>query len=438
MKKVYVYEQGKIKQKNGVKSRLNFFLGNQSKILAAICIAILVLILVSFGQVIAGSKITNQTSSVTKRFTTNAAKRMDPPGLMAKSAVLMDAESGRVLFEKNPNLRLPMASTTKMMTAIVAREKLKLDKQVQVSAKASEVGEKEIWLEPGEVFTVENLLWALLVQSANDAAIALAEAASGDMGLFVDRMNAKAREIGALNTNFKNPHGLDEKGHYSTAYDLAIIGRTLMQDSLLARMVSSREHALPWEGHPNQRICQSHNTLLQTYPGANGIKTGYTKGAGSCIVASAKRENKFLIAVIMSSEQRDLDASRLLDYGFLSTGRVVVAKRGEPLGKTRVSAFPECHVRAVAKKEMAVLVLKGRGETVLLKTKIKSEAEPPIEKGEKLGNAVCWVGDLKISEEEVVAEEAKDKVTPPLSAAYVLWYTLCKFGEIVSSPFRTF
>lgn len=438
MKKVYVYEQGKVKRRSKAKSRLESFVRNRGKVLAAICIVILVIMLASFGQVIAGSKIANQTSNLTRRFASSASEKINPPGLMAKSALLMDAESGRVLFEKNSNLRLPMASTTKMMTAIVVREKLKLDKQVQVSAEAAEVGEREIWLEPGEISTVENLLWALLVQSANDAAIALAEAAYGDMGPFVDRMNAKAKEMGALNTNFKNPHGLDEEGHYSTAYDLAIIGRTLLVDPVLAKMVSSREHALPWAGHPNQRVCESHNTLLRTYPGANGIKTGYTRGAGSCVVASAKRGDTFLIAVIMNSQQRDLDAARLLDYGFLSTERIVVAKNGELLGKTRVSAFPECYVKAVPKKEMAVLVFKGQGETVLLKAKIKTEAEPPVEKGERLGNAACWVGDLKISEEEIVAETAKGKTAPPISAAYVLWYTLCKFGDIVSSPFRAF
>ena len=194
--------------------------------------------------------------------------------ISAKSAILIDSGSGRVLYEHNSYEKLPMASTTKIMTGLLACESGKLSKNVKVSAFASVTEGSSLWLKIGEKQTLENLTYGLMLKSGNDAAVAIAEYLGGSIDAFALLMNKRAREIGAVNTDFKNPHGLDSDGHYTTAYDLALIAREAMKNEKFSEIVSTKTYSIPMQGEKWDRALKNHNRLLWNYDGCNGIKTG--------------------------------------------------------------------------------------------------------------------------------------------------------------------
>ena len=274
-----------------------FVAKNRARILAVFVLVLLIIFAVSCLLVVSDAHISTALAVHTKKIIGPAGPTPSPPGVSAVSAVLMDTESGRVLYEKNAHEKLPIASTTKMMTALVIREQLGLKDKVVISPEAASVGEQEIWLEPGETLTVKDLLYALMIQSANDAAYALAQYTTGSIQSFARLMNKQAEKIGLRESHFTNPHGLDEPGHYSTAYDLAVMGRNLLKDPVLAKIVATRKYDIQWPGHPYPRTALNHNEILDKYAGATGVKTGYTLKAGWCLVASASREGKSLIEI---------------------------------------------------------------------------------------------------------------------------------------------
>lgn len=411
-----------------------FLTRNLKKLLLGLASLTLALFLISCLFALADTHLWPAVAQTTHEVKTPDGTPPAPPGVYASAAVLTDAESGRVLFEKNAHQKLPIGSTTKMMTALVVRDQLELADQVVVTPTAADVGEQEIWLEPGETLTVEELLWALMVQSANDAAYSLAEYTTGGIESFARLMNKKAEQIGALESHFTNPHGLDEPGHHSTAYDLAVIGGELLDDPVLAEMVGCKQYDLEWPGHPYPRTCQSHNEILGTYPGATGIKTGYTALAGRCLVASATRESKSLIAVALNSEHRDSDVISLLDYGFTATARVVLAEKGQALGRARYSAYPRRYVTAVPEKELAALSIVGSGDTFEVDVSVAREAGSSVQGGDVLGEIKCRVNGHPLCDEDAVA--ATGARSPGMLAGIVafLWYSLCWMGRILAAP----
>ncbi len=360
------------------------------------------------------------------------------PGVWANAAILIDADSGRVLYEKNAHVKLPIASTTKMMTALVVRDQLRLNDKVIVSPEAAQVGEQGINLTPGETLTVEQLLNAMLIQSANDAACALAQQTTGSIESFAALMNKKAAEIGATDTHFANPHGLDQAGHYSSAYDLAVIGRKLMRDPVLARIVSTSEYSIPWPGHPGPRVALNHNEILQKYAGSTGIKTGYTVMAGQCLVASATRDDKSLIAVALNSQHRVDDVSALFDYGFSSTMRIVFVAKGERLGRSRVSAFPRRYVTVVPGAEMTALALKGARDVFDVKITIASVTRSRVKRGEVLGTIDVLLNGASFKSEKAVASQSRSASNVFGMTAAFFWYSTCWSGKIIFAPFRMF
>ena len=413
-----------------------FLSRNRGKTLAGIASVLVILLLVSCLLVLADAHVWPPVAQEVKEIETPGGTPPPPPVVQAVAAVLIDQESGMVLYEKNAHLRLPIASTTKMMTALVVREQLDLDDQVTITPAAASVGEQEIWLSPGEVLTVEELLWALMVQSANDAAFALAEYTTGGVDSFARLMNKKAQSIGAVDSNFTNPHGLDMADHFSTAYDLALIGRELLADPVLAEMAGCKQYDLRWPDHPYPRTCLSHNELLGTYQGVTGIKTGYTAAAGSCLVASATRDSKSLVAVVLNSEYRESDMVSMLDYGFAATALVVLVKNEEDLGRTRVSAYPRRYVTAIPRKELAVLSILGSGDRFEVKTAIEREAGSRVEKGDVLGKVLCRVESLPLYEEDAVAASSAESSNAAEGLVWFLWYVLCWAGRIVTAPIR--
>ena len=251
------------------------------------------------------------------------------PAIAARSAVLMNPTTGEILFAKEPRLRLPPASTTKVLTALVALERLDLNARVLVSPQAASAPPSRIGLRSGEAALTQDLLYGLMLKSGNDAAEALAEAAGGSTPGFSELMNARAWQIGARDSHFMNPHGLPNEDHYSTAYDLALIFRQAMQHPLFAEIVRTRSAALRIESgrglYGDWRMIPvvSHNRLLASYEGARGGKTGFTLKARRCFVGEVDRGGVRLIVAILNSPNSGTlweDARTLLDYGFARYG----------------------------------------------------------------------------------------------------------------------
>jgi D-alanyl-D-alanine carboxypeptidase len=243
-------------------------------------------------------------------------------GVSAASAILLDANTGAVLYEHNPDASRPPASVTKILTALVILERGRLQDPVVVSRTAAQTGGHRLGLRAGQRLSLGDLLAAVLIRSANDAAVAAAEHVGGTLEGFVALMNGTARELGMVNSRFANPHGLDEPFHYTTARDMAILTRVALEHPNFAELVRAREARLTiWKpgqrkSVPQSRLVLTHNRLLGHLEGADGVKTGYTDSAGRCLVASASRGNQRMIAVLLNDPRRWNDAANLLEYGF--------------------------------------------------------------------------------------------------------------------------
>lgn len=246
----------------------------------------------------------------------DAAPVTSPPASSAKAMALLDVQSGTLLAAQNENERLPMASTTKIMTALLAIELLPLDRIVTVPPEAVGVEGSSIYLFAGEQITVETLLYGLMLSSANDAAVALALEVGKTIPAFAEKMNEKAHTLGLFDTHFCNPNGLHDAAHYTTAADLARLTAAALSNETFAKIVSTRRYTAPQNGTDATRLFLNHNRLLRTYEGAIGVKTGFTKVAGRCLVSAATREGLTLVCVTLSCPDDWRDHTALLDWGF--------------------------------------------------------------------------------------------------------------------------
>ncbi|HHY39976.1 MAG TPA: D-alanyl-D-alanine carboxypeptidase [Syntrophaceticus sp.] len=341
------------------------------------------------------------------------------PDIQAKAAVLIDESSGRVLFAKNPHQRLPQASTTKIMTCLLVIENGDLDKEVKISKYAAETGESSIWLEEGEVLTREDLLYALMLASANDAAVALAESVAGSEEKFVELMNKRARELKLNNTHFVNPHGLDADGHYSSAYDLALLAREGLSNELFCNVVTTIERCVPWSGHPWDRYLYNRNRLLQTYKGARGVKTGYTSKAGLCLVGAAQRGNLKLISAVMNSPNVYDDTQKLLDYGF-NNYEAVVVEEAKRVSEVKVKGGTKESVSIMPEREVVAAVLPEEKEQLSFKLEIPDQLEAPVNKGDVVGKGRVFLNGKELTEIDYLAQETVPK-KPPIWTRFFNW-----------------
>ena len=330
----------------------------------------------------------------------------------APAAVLMEASTGQVLFEKGAHDRRACASITKVMTLLLTFEaleagKLSLDQELTASAHAASMGGSDIWLEEGERMTVDDLLKATVIMSANDAAVVLAEAVSGSEEAFVARMNERAGELGMEDTVFKNCNGLDEEGHLTSAYDVAVMSRALLAHEKI------RDYTLTWMDSVRNGETQLVNTnkLIRSYQGITGLKTGTTGQAGSCISATAQREGMELIAVVLGAESTDLrfqDAKALLDYGF--AGWKTVTPEPPFLQPAAVEGGMAQTVE-VAAGEMPSL-LHQAGEEAQVETVVQLEpVKAPVEQGQELGRILCQVAGETVAQVPITAKEGVEAVT---------------------------
>lgn len=333
------------------------------------------------------------------------------PTISAQSAVLIDADTGKTLYEKDASLKLPMASTTKIMTAIVALENSNLSDKVAVSSKAVGIEGSSIYLHEDELLTMENLICALLLASANDAATAIAIEVAGSISLFADMMNDKAKELGLCNTHFVNPHGLDDEEHYTTASDLAKIAAYGLQNKDFARIVSTYKTTIPLDGS-GSRVLINHNKMLRFYEGAIGVKTGFTKRSGRCLVSAAGRDGLRLVAVTLNAPNDWSDHRKMLDYGFSAYNRIKACGAGEYQIVVPVVGGKESTVLCANSSEIAVTLTSDKAETgCVFKVESPRFLYAPFEEGEVIGKLICISGGEIIGETELTTVYGVEKVT---------------------------
>ncbi|TEB16590.1 D-alanyl-D-alanine carboxypeptidase DacF precursor [Pelotomaculum sp. FP] len=330
------------------------------------------------------------------------------PSITADAAILMDAGTGQILFEKNAGLKKPPASTTKIMTALLALEGGDLQETVTVSPHAASVGEASLELTAGEMLTLQALLYGALLESGNDACVALAEHIGGTEGNFVLLMNQKAKLIGADSTSFKNTNGLPAADHYTTAKDLATITRYAFHNQVFKQIIGTRNIII--ESSMGTRHLSNTNRLLWSYYGADGVKTGTTVEAGCCLVASAARDGRKLISVVLNSDDRWTDSIKLLDYGFERFENLRVIDRGAVVGSAMVEEGITDEVMAVASAELDVVI--PRDEEVALEKVVSIERQitAPLVKGQPIGRITAKINGEVVGSVELVSDRDVDRM----------------------------
>jgi len=316
------------------------------------------------------------------------------PSVSAASAVLMDVKTGDILYGKKADTRRPPASTTKIMTAILGLELGRPDEVVTVSEKAAAVGEATLHLDPGEKIILYELITGALVKSGNDACVAIAEHIAGSEAEFVKLMNKKALALGAQNTNFVNTNGLPLKDHYTTAKDLALMARHGLQLPQFAGITRQKTTSIHFLEPDVFMDLKNTNKLLTNYPYANGVKTGTTTAAGKCLVASATKEGRQLLVVVLNAPDRFGDAQKLLEWGFEKTETVRLVEAGQA-----VAEFPsdKKSVQAFIENPIDVSIPKIKRKDLQTRVVWEKAANLPVQEKERLGHLEVWLGDQKIN-----------------------------------------
>jgi D-alanyl-D-alanine carboxypeptidase (penicillin-binding protein 5/6) len=336
----------------------------------------------------------------------------------ARSAILIEATTGKVLFEKNSNERVSVASLTKMMGQILILEAiengtLKWDEKITASLNASNMGGTQIWLQPNEVMTVYDLMKGVSMASANDAIVALAERLGGTELGFVAMMNQKAKKLGLKDTFFKNPTGLDEEGHYSSAYDMAMIAKELLKHEKILEFSSLYEDYLRTDT-PNKFWLVNTNKLLRSYPNCDGLKTGFTDDAKYTMAVTAKRNNLRLIAIVLGEEVskvRNQESAELLDYGFNLYEVTKIKNKNEILDEISIEKANPEKVKVLVKEDVVILKKKSNPK-VQYTSEIKlDDYKLPLKKGEKIGTLIVKDGSKTLNEIDIVVGEDVKKAT---------------------------
>ncbi|WP_419956229.1 D-alanyl-D-alanine carboxypeptidase family protein [Neobacillus niacini] len=342
-----------------------------------------------------------------------------------RSAILIERDTGQILYEKNSNEELPPASMTKIMTMLLIMEaidqgKLKWDESVRTSEYAASMGGSQIFLEPGEEMTVKQMLQGIAIGSGNDASVAVAEKIAGSEEAFVDMMNNKVKELGLKNTVFKNTTGLPGSGHYSSAHDMAIMAKELLKYEDITKFTGMYEAYLR-ENTDKKFWLVNTNKLVRFYPGVDGLKTGFTGEAKYCLTATAQKDGMRVIAVVFgapTSKERNAQVTKMLNYAFAQYQTHPMFKRNEVISNAHVNKGKDKKVEAVTSEPLSLLTKKGeKTEDVTRKVKINKNLNAPIKKGDKVGT-IQFVKDGKVLlESELVAKNNVTEAT---------WWTLYK------------
>lgn len=343
----------------------------------------------------------------------------------ARSAVLIDADTGTIIYEKHSHEKLPPASITKIMTMLLTMEaidagRLKLSDKVTTSDRASSMGGSQIFLEAGEEMTVDDLLKGVAMASGNDASVALAEKIAGTEQEFVKLMNDRAQELGLKDTHFANCNGLPVANHYSSAHDIAIMSRELLKYEGITKYTGSYQDYLRKDS-PKPFWLVNTNKLVRFYSGADGLKTGYTSEAKFCLAATAKRDGMRLIAVVLgepNTKTRNSEVSAMFDYAFSQYALQPIYKAGEVIGKVKVLKGETAQLELAASRTMSVLVKKGtKLENISQKLDIPEKIAAPISKGQLIGELIITQDGRTLAQFDLTAASSVKKAG---------WWTLFK------------
>jgi D-alanyl-D-alanine carboxypeptidase (penicillin-binding protein 5/6) len=354
----------------------------------------------------------SQTSTITPSFPMGEP---NGPKISAKAAILIDMDSGSILYSHAANTRLPMASTTKIMTAILALESLGLDDKVTISANAASTYGSMLGFKEGELLPMEELLYALLVPSANDAAIALAEASAGSASAFVEKMNEKARALGLINTHYVNTSGLNAHGHFSSAKDLATLAAYAMRNEVFRRIAGTRKYTFlrPGEnGTVVERKSENHNPLLMKYGWVTGVKTGSTPYAKFCLVASGAKDGVSLIAVVLGAKDEDTrskETKALFDYGFALYPMTTLADKGRTMLSVQPPDPLDRRIDLVSERSLTLRLYKT--DTVKVSAQLDRDVSLPVHAGDVLGKVQFTLDGDSIGSVNLIAAESAEKAT---------------------------
>lgn len=338
--------------------------------------------------------------------------------IKGKSALLMDANTGEIIYELNKDEGLPPASIAKIMTMLLGLEaietgKISLADEVLISEYASSMGGTQVYLETGEIQPVEELFKAIAIRSANDAAVALGEYVAGSEELFANMMNKRAKELGMNNTKFNNASGLPNKEHHVSAYDVALMSRELLKHDLVRDWLTTYIYDMK-VGKKKDEIQTMVNTnkLIKQYQNITGVKTGSTNEAGHCLSASAKRGNLELIAVVMganTSKERFDEAKRMLDYGFANYDSLMVGKKNDLIDSVTIEKGKVLNVDAVLENDSYVLLSKGQGSNIDKKIVLPEAVKAPLAKGQEIGNMIISLNGKEIHRIKLVAKDSVER-----------------------------
>lgn len=305
------------------------------------------------------------------------------PSTSAESAILIDSKTGRILYSISHDLKRPMASTTKIMTALLAIEHGDLDSLVKVKTNALGVEGSSIFLKKNEEILLRDLIYGLMLRSGNDAAVAIAEHISGSVDKFVNLMNIKAKNIGANNTNFVNPHGLHDPNHYSSAYDMAIITREAMKLDFFREVVKTKT----WVANRDtNQYFSNKNDVLWKYKGGDGVKTGYTRAAGRCLVASATRDEMQLIAVVINDSNWFNDCYSMFDYGFENYKPALLLSKGQFLKKIEILDGDKEYLNLLCEDDLIIPVKDDEKGKIKIILNLPDSLAAPVYKDQRIGN----------------------------------------------------
>ncbi len=334
--------------------------------------------------------------------------------ISAQSGILLDGQTGRVLYEKQPDRQSLIASTTKIMTALIVCEQCNVLDRMQIPREAVGIEGSSMYLREGEVLTLQELLYGMMLSSGNDAATALAIYCGGTVEGFAQLMNDKARMLGLTNTHFVNPHGLDAPGHYSTARDLALLAAEAMKNPIFAQTVSTKSVTI------GSRTVTNHNKLLWQYPDADGVKTGYTKAAGRILVSSAAKNGRRLICVTINDGNDWADHKSLLDRGFSNYQVKKLVETGQEMGTLAVFGGEKDHVRLIAKEDFSYSL--AEKEKITFHLSPKEFAYAPVVAGDDAGFVYVCVDGKVAGKIPVYYEETIEQIPPRKQNFWQRWF----------------
>ena len=339
----------------------------------------------------------------------------------AKAAILIDADTGEVLFQKNSHEELPLASVTKVMTMLLVMEdvekgKINLTDEVTISERAASMGGSQMYMEVGEKHTVEELLKGVAMASANDGCVALSEYVAGSEEIFVERMNEKAKELKMNDTNFVNTNGLPVADHYSSAYDIAVMSKELYKYEETHKWFETWQDTITvgLPGKEKEFGLTNTNKMIKQYQGCNGIKTGFTSDAGYCLSASATREETHLIAVVLGAETsaiRNKEVAKILDYGFANYKTEVIAEEKQVMEEITIERGNPQKIKALSKGRVTVLSEKGKSDSITSEVVINKKITLPITKGDEVGKLILYENEKEIGEYPLISNSDVKKAS---------------------------